>query len=152
MRRRRSTHIQVTKVCKYDLETRISAEDLRKDTDINDGHDEVRDDAYTVSFAFFGLCGRPVESVQDVLTKGGEETVRHLPEEWKEIRSWELCWKSLCYLVVIQMNMSSLFGSILTGFDTFIPHLCSCINVLAFFVFGQFRLIWKLLPGARFIL
>lgn len=77
----RYTHIQATIVCNYDLETRISAVDLRKDTDINDGHDEVRNDSYTVSFPFFGFCGCPVESVQDVLTKGGEETVSHLTEE-----------------------------------------------------------------------
>lgn len=53
----------------------------KKDTDINDGHDEVRNDSYTVSFPFFGFCGRPVKSVQDVLTKGGEEAVSHLTEK-----------------------------------------------------------------------
>lgn len=52
-----------------------------KDTDIKDGHDEMRNDSYTVSFPLFGFCGRPVKSIQDVLTKGGEQSVRHLTEE-----------------------------------------------------------------------
>lgn len=58
--------------------------DLNKDTDIKDGHDEVRNDSYTVSFSFFGFCGRPVKSVKDVLTKGGEEAVCHLTEKLKK--------------------------------------------------------------------
>lgn len=53
----------------------------KKDTNIKDGHEEVRDDSYVVSFPFFGFCSRPVESVQDVLTEGGEEAIRHLTEE-----------------------------------------------------------------------
>lgn len=53
----------------------------QKDTDIKNGHEEVRYDSYTVSFPFLGFCGRPIESIKDVLTKGGEETVRHLSEE-----------------------------------------------------------------------
>lgn len=51
---------------------------LEKDTDVDDGHEEVGDDADAVSLPFFGLCGCPVESVQDVLTKGGEEPISHL--------------------------------------------------------------------------
>ena len=52
-----------------------------KDTDVKHGHEKVRDDSYTVSFPLFGLRGRPVQRVQDVLTEGGEEAVGHLPEE-----------------------------------------------------------------------
>lgn len=38
------------------------------------------DDADAVSFPFLGFSGRPVERVQDVLTKGGEEPISHLEE------------------------------------------------------------------------
>lgn len=57
----------------------------QKDTDIKDSHKEVRDDAYAVSFPFSGLCGRPVESIQDVLTERGEKAVSHLLEkpQWR---------------------------------------------------------------------
>lgn len=59
--------------------TNTSAVDLSlKDTDINDSHEEVGNDSNIVSFPFFGFCGRPIESVQDVLTKGGEEPIGHL--------------------------------------------------------------------------
>lgn len=53
---------------------------IEKDTDIDDGHEEVWDDADAVSFPFLGFSGRPVESVQDVLTEGGEEPIGHLVE------------------------------------------------------------------------
>jgi len=53
----------------------------RKDTDIKNGHEKVRDDSYTVSFSFFGFGGRPVKSIQDVLTKGREEAICNLKEE-----------------------------------------------------------------------
>lgn len=52
-----------------DVDNQISAVDLNKDTDIKDSHDEVRNDSYTVSFSFFGFCGRPIQSVKDVLTE-----------------------------------------------------------------------------------
>lgn len=53
----------------------------KKDTDIKNSHDEMRDDSYTVSFPFFGFCGRPVESIEDVLTEGGEEAVCDLTQK-----------------------------------------------------------------------
>ena len=59
----------------------------KKDTDIKDSHDEVRNDSYTVSFPFFGFCGCPIQSVQDVLPKGGEEAVSHLTKKLEKNRS-----------------------------------------------------------------
>lgn len=58
----------------------------KKDTDIKNCHEEMRDDSYAVSFPFFGFCGRPVERIQDVLTEGGEEAVGHLTIE--EVRQY----------------------------------------------------------------
>lgn len=51
-----------------------------EDTDIKDCHEEVRYDSYTVSLPFFWFCSGPVQSIQDVLTKGRKETIRHLQE------------------------------------------------------------------------
>lgn len=50
----------------------------RKDTDVGDAHEEVRDDSYVRPLPLFGLGGRPVQSVQDVLAEGREQAVRHL--------------------------------------------------------------------------
>lgn len=44
----------------------------RKDTDIKDSHEKVRDDSNIISFPFFGFCGCPVQSIQDVLPKRRE--------------------------------------------------------------------------------
>lgn len=41
----------------------------QKDTNIKHSHDEVRYDAYTVSFPVFWFSGCPVQSIQDVLSK-----------------------------------------------------------------------------------
>lgn len=53
----------------------------KKDTDVKDSHEEVWDDSYTVSFALFGFCRCPVQSVKDVLAERGEEAVCNLTEE-----------------------------------------------------------------------
>lgn len=41
----------------------ISILNSKKDTDIKNSHDEVRNDTYTVSFPVFRFSGRPVQSV-----------------------------------------------------------------------------------------
>lgn len=41
-----------------------------QDTDVEHSHQKVRDHSNVCSLPFFGLCGRPVQSVQDVLAKG----------------------------------------------------------------------------------
>lgn len=56
----------------------ISILTSKKDTDVKNSHDEVRNDTYTVSFSVFRFSGRPVQSVQDVLSKRGKEAVSHL--------------------------------------------------------------------------
>lgn len=49
-----------------------------KDTDIKDSHDEMWNDSYVRSLPGLRLSGGPVQSVQDVLAKGGEQAVCHL--------------------------------------------------------------------------
>lgn len=68
---------QLVKTCDIHISVALN----KKDTDIKDGHDEVRNDSYIISFPFFGFCGCPVESIQGVLTKGREKAVSHLAEE-----------------------------------------------------------------------
>lgn len=50
----------------------------KKDTDIKDSHDEVRNNTYTVSFPVFRFSGCPVQSIQDVLSKRRKQAVSHL--------------------------------------------------------------------------
>lgn len=77
-----SSYFTNVNLCLLGHKTHFSAVDLnKKDTNIKDSHEEVRDDSYTVSFPFFGFCSCPVESIQDVLTKGGEEAICYLTEE-----------------------------------------------------------------------
>lgn len=64
----------------------ISILTSKKDTDIKNSHDEVRNDTYTVSFPVFRFSGRPVQSVQDVLSKRGEEAISHLTVKIKPWR------------------------------------------------------------------
>lgn len=49
-----------------------------KDTDIEDGHKEMRNDSNVGSLLWLGLGGRPVKSIQNVLPKRREETICHL--------------------------------------------------------------------------
>ena len=54
-----------------------------KDTDVEYSHEEVGDDPYAVSLPLFGLRGRPVESVKDVLAKRREQPVGYLNRDGK---------------------------------------------------------------------
>lgn len=49
-----------------------------KDTDIENSHKEMRNDSNVGSLLWLWLRGRPVESVQNVLPEGREETICHL--------------------------------------------------------------------------
>lgn len=60
-----------------------------EDTDIEHSHEEVRNDAYVCSLLLLRLGGCPVQSVQDVLAKRGEQPICHLTAKQGKDQMWE---------------------------------------------------------------
>lgn len=110
-----------------------------KDTDIEDCHEEVRDDSYTVPLAFFGFCGCPIQSVQDVLAKGREEAVCHLNQHKDSLKILVSLFISLCHSCMLR----KLFNVFMLGrFNYFSHFLHACILLLVCsFPFGMTVLI-----------